>query len=225
MGFGAVLTDAAGVPFYIQDTMPLSLIAKNIYSVGAASGEGGTLALYPNDGSVRFTFVNSDAPLDSTENCEAMFIDSSNNYWSLRYRGPARNITVFIFGYQYQPVPAWGIQINDNQGRCILTNETKVLASVANLGNPSDDANSGRNLSQDLSGQWAVAPAMTGYFAGVVNQGNQPRPVIAKFFSSARFNGSTTRIKSGYLGNLETASSVTNYNYRNVLTAVNVSRY
>lgn len=226
MAFGALLADASGVPFYIADTMPLSLLEKRMLSVPAVTGNGSVQDLFANDGAIRFVFVNSNASQGSNSNCEALQLNSTNNRWQLSCRGAARTVNVFIFGYQFQPIPAWGIQINDSQGRCILTNETKVLRDVQNIGDSTNVNNSGFVINTTLSGQWAVAPVFTGYFAGVNNSSGQPIPIVAQYCSSARFNGSTTQITSGYLGNLDSnASNATLSNYRNRITAIDVSRY
>lgn len=225
MSYGAMLTDSAGVPFYIGDTMPLTLIEKRVLSVPDVSGSGAVINLFNNDGVIRFVFVNSNgAQGNGTGTCEAL--ELSGGVWRLRYAGAARTVNVYIFGYQFQPVPAWGIQINDSQGRCILTNETKVLRDVQKLGDEGSDSGSGLNANFSLSGEWAVAPAYTGYFAGTVNQAGQPMPVVAQYASSARFNGSTTQITSGYIGNSPSGGATgTLSNYRNRLTAINVQRY
>ncbi len=226
MAFGALLADSSGVPFYIADTMPLSLLEKRVLSVPAVGGSGSSQDLFANDGQIRFVFVNSTAPQGSNSNCEALVLDTTNNKWKLMCAGSARTVNVFIFGYQFQPIPSWGIQINDSQGRCILTNETKVLRDVQNIGDSTNANNSGYVINSTLSGQWAVAPVYTGYFAGVNNSSGQPIPIVAQYCSSARYNGSTTQIASGYLGNLDgSASNATWSNYRNRITAINVDRY
>ncbi|WIL43124.1 hypothetical protein QPJ96_06110 [Pantoea agglomerans] len=226
MSYGAMLTDSAGIPFYIGDTMPLTLLEKRVLSVGSASGSGAVINLFNNDGTIRFVFVNSNGAQGNAQStCEAL--ELSGGVWSLRCAGAARTVNVFIFGYQFQPVPAWGIQINDAQGRCILTNETKVLRDVQKLGNEGSDADSGFQANFTLNGEWAVAPAYTGSYVGTVSQGGQVYPVVAQYASSARFNGSTTQITSGYIGNLNTGGggSGTLTNYRNRLVAVNIQRY
>ena len=220
MAYGALLTDANGVPFYIGDTMPITLIEKRTVTASV-----GLLDLFTSDGSVRYVFVNSNTPQGGgLVTCEALEV--SGNAWRLRLAGPTRAINIYIFGYQYQPIPSWGIQINDEQGRCILTNETKVLRDVQNIGDSTNPNNSGYVLNTTLNGQWAVAPVYTGYFSGVNNSTGQPIPVVAQFASSARFNGSTTQVANGYIGNVDgSASNATWYNYRNRLTAINVARY
>lgn len=225
MGYGALLADANGVPFYIENTSPLSLIEKRVIGIPGNGGGDFRTLLFNNDGAIRFVFVNSGSPQGDGTACQALLLNNDNN-WYLRSNSPGQTVNVYIFGYQFQPVPAWGIQINDAQGRCILTNETKVLRDVQAIGNPADPNNSGFVLNTTLGGNWAIAPAMTGYFAGVINQGNQPRPVVASYYSDARFNGSTTQIRSGFIGNIESGVSNATYsNYRNRLTAINVSRY
>lgn len=226
MSYGAMLTDSAGIPFYIGDTMPLTLLEKRVLSVGSASGSGAVINLFNNDGTIRFVFVNSNGAQGNAQStCEAL--ELSGGVWSLRCAGAARTVNVYIFGYQFQPVPAWGIQINDSQGRCILTNETKVLRDVQKLGNEGSDADSGFQANFTLNGEWAVAPAYTGSYVGTVSQGGQVYPVVAQYASSARFNGSITQITSGYIGNLNTGGggSGTLTNYRNRLVAVNIQRY
>lgn len=226
MAYGAMLTDSAGIPFYIGDTMPLTLLEKRVLNVPAVSGSGTVINLFNNDGAIRFIFTNSNASQgNGLSTCEAL--ELSGGVWSLRCAGPARTVNVYIFGYQFQPVPAWGIQINDSQGRCILTNETKVLGDVQKLGDEGTDAGSGLNTNFTLSGEWAVAPVYTGNYTGTVSQGGQVYPVVAQYASSARFNGSNTQITSGYIGNLNTGGGGTGTltNYRNRLVAVNVQRY
>lgn len=226
MAYGAILTDAAGVPFYIGDTMPLTLLEKRVLNVPSVSGSGAVINLFSNDGVIRFVFVNSNGAQGNGQNtCEAL--ELSGGVWSLRCAGAARTVSVYIFGYQFQPIPAWGIQINDSQGRCILTNETKVLRDVQKLGDEGSDAGSGFTANFTLNGEWAVAPAYTGSYVGTVSQGGQVYPVVAQYASSARFNGSTTQITSGYIGNLNTGGGGTGTltNYRNRLVAVNVQRY
>lgn len=220
MSYGAILTDDNGVPFYIDGTMPLTLLERrDIIPTGSDS----RTLLYPNDGAIRFVFINSNVDQNSVG---ASGLLLTNGNWYLRSSNSGSVVSVYIFGYKFQPVPSWGIQINDAQGRCILTNESKVLRDLRQLGDSNNPNNSGYLLDVTLPGAWAVAPAMTGYFAGVVNQGNQPRPVVAAFYTDARYNGSTTRIKSGAIGNLEGGVSNATYsNYRNTITAIDVSRY
>lgn len=221
MAFGAIITDAAGVPFYIDGTMPLTLIEKRVLTVGV--GETNTV-LFADDGVLRFVFTNSNAPQGTNETCEALLVSGGN--WILRSVGAARTINVYIFGYQYQPIPAWGVQINDAQGRCILTNESKVLRDVQAYGNPADNLSSGMQINTTIAGTWAIAPMNTGYYTAVTNAGGQPQSIVRAYYASARYNGSTTQLTSGFIGN--SGSGEQNQvltNFRNRITAINVARY
>lgn len=221
MAFGAIISDAAGVPFYIDGTMPLTLLEKRVLTYPA--GERDTV-LFADDGVLRFVFTNSNAPQGSSETCEALLVYGSN--WILRSVGAARTINVYIFGYQFQPLPAWGIQINDAQGRCILTNESKVLRDVQSYGNPADNLASGMQINTNIVGTWAIAPMNTGYYTAVTNAGGQAQPVVRAYYASARYNGATTQLTSGFIGNSgagEQNQVLTNF--RNRITAINVERY
>lgn len=221
MGYGAMTTDAAGVPFYIEGASPMTMLEHRVYN---APSYGQYIDIGPADGSIKAYFACEDLALDTPAAWTGMAIVVVNGVYRLMTGNASRNIHLYIFGVQFQPVPTWGIQLNDAQGRCILTNETKVLANVQSFGDPNNPQASGMSLVVDLPGRWAVLPAYTGNFVGVTNTTGQPIPIVAQYLTSARFNGSTTRIRSGYHGNMEQGTG-TNTNYRNRITAVDVSRF
>lgn len=225
--FGAMLTDAAGVPFYITDTLPLSLIDHRVYPT-SGGGSGTKIADLYGENQMYFTFINcayGDLPNDSS--AESILFNSSTATFELWASGGAREIHAYIFGFKYQTPSGWGLQINDAQGRCVITHDTKVLKNVQRIGDQGNPDASGLNLRADLAGNWAIAPAEMGYFAGVINQGGQPMPIVSRFTSSARFDGSTTRIRVGYFGNGSggTGATGTLTSYRNTLVAVDVNKY
>lgn len=222
MSFGAMFTDGDGVPFYIDGTMPLTMIDRRSISVYADQ----VIDLHPNDGQIRFVFTNSNAAFDSRNTGEWLYLNQSDNRFKLQCPGGNRVVNIYIFGYQYQNPSGWGFQVNDSSGRCILTHTSKVLRDVRNFGDKSQDTQSGFRYRGTLNGNWAVAPCETGYFFGVVNQGSQPRPSVARYVSSARFNGSQTLLTSGYIGNPESgASNVTYSNTRCLFSCIDVSKY
>lgn len=222
MGFGALLTDQQGVPFYIDGTRPLTLINKFVIKVpGDNNGTVYSQQLYTNDGAVRFVFMQSDS--GNTAAAEWMQID--NNVWTFYATRTARNVTVYVFGYANQPVPTWGIAIWDASGNCILTNESKVLRDVTQLGDVTNPNASGYLLNTTLSGNWAVAPAFTGIISAVDNSTGQPRPVVIWYWGNAYYNGSTTLISSHTHGSASGVTGASYSNARNTLTAVNVARY
>ncbi|MDI6536318.1 hypothetical protein QMA77_05125 [Pantoea ananatis] len=224
MSFGALLTDSQGVPFYIDGTRPLTLVNKVVFSVPSPGGLR-SIDLYPNDGVIRFVFIQDNAGTTSNY-CSWLQMDS--NTWRLYMNYQAgTSVTVFIFGYANQPVPAWGVAIWDAQNNCILTNESKVLRDVTSLGDQSSDTNSGFRFTGTLAGSWAVAPFWSGLFTGVDNSTGQARPVSATFYLAAHFNGSQTFLRSG-IGQGSVDGNVSNPSYSNsrcLLTCINVDKY
>ena len=222
MGYGALLTDAQGVPFYIDGTRPLTLINKIVINVpGDNSGTVYSQDLYNNDGAVRFVFLQS----NSSSAFSAEWLQLENNVWRFYSSRTAKTVTVFIFGYANQPVPAWGVAIYDATGACILTNESKVLRDVRQVGDVTNDAASGYKIDTTVSGSWAVAPVFTGILNGVDNSTGQPRPIVAYFYSSAYFDGANTRITSHADRSTAGLTSATYSNARNTITYVNTARY
>jgi len=224
MAYGAMLTDQMGVPFYIDGTRPLTLISRITINVpGDNNGTVYSQALYNNDGAVRFTFMQS----NNSSSISAEWLQLDNNVWTFYSTRSTKTVTVFIFGYANQPLPAsgWGIAIWDANGNCILTNESKVLREVTPLGNVTDDNSSGYKLSTTLSGSWAIAPNYTGILNAVDNSTGQPRPVVLQFYASAYNNGTSTLINSHSHGSTAGISNPTYTNARNTITAINVARY
>lgn len=221
--WGAMLTDTSGVPFYIDDTLPLCLISKTTYSLNLNGGTVVSQPVHPNDGAVRFIFVNS-----PDQNVYFWYAyDSTSGTWRVYAScqgASAFRLTVYIFGYQYQTPPTWGVAIWDAQGRCVITNETKVLRGVNPIGTEGAE-NAGYNINTTLTGNIAVAPAMTGAVTGIIQSGGT-RPFEARYYTSAYFNGSSTLIKSVATATVSGGvQNITYTNFRNTLTAVNVARY
>lgn len=223
MSYGGMLTDASGVPFYIDGTMPLTLLEKRV--VTSVNGLG-SYDLVANDGTLRLIFLQAaDSDFTTPTNCEWLVVE--NGLWRLYTNGSPRTINVFIFGYAVQPVPAWGIQINNSAGQCILTNETRPLRDVQSFGDISSDSTSGYFISTTLSGSWAIAPQATGVFTAVDIGSGQARPVQAWYYGVARYNGTQTILRSAYRGS-NTGTNLQNPSYinsRTKLTAINVARY
>lgn len=220
MGFGALLTDDQGVPFYIDGTRPLTLISRLTFNVNS-NGTVNTLDLYQNDGAVRFVFIQSNG--NDTQKAEWLQLDGST--WRLYATSGTRTVTVFIFGFATQPVPAWGIAIWDANGTCILTNESKVLRDVTQLGDVTNANASGYLYRGTLGGSWAVAPVYTGLFSGTDNSSGQPRPVNTPLYASAYYDGTNTVINSHSHGSTAGVVTGSYSNARNTIIAVNVARY
>ncbi len=190
--YGAILVDEYGIPFSTPDTTPMSLISKNVYNFG---GSGGVINLAVSVSSPFVVAFKSDVTgvygrLDNNGGAYTLTVGRLAG-------GSVGNVTVYIFGIVIpQPKPAWGIAINDAQGRCILTNETKVMNPPIAVGTPGNPANLGYNVDTTLSGNYAVMPQMTGLMVGVIHSGGATRPFQSPIQTYAYFNGSTTRISS-----------------------------
>lgn len=222
MGYGALLADAQGVPFYIDGTRPLTLINKVVINVpGDNSGTVYSQDLYSNDGAVRFVFIQSNSGISTS----AEWLMLENGVWRFYSSRTAKTVTVFIFGYALQPVPAWGVAIYDSSGSCILTNESKVLRDVRQNGDVTSDAASGYKIDITVSGSWAVAPAFTGLLSAVDNSTGQPRPIVVYYYSNAYFDGVNTRITSHADRSAAGITGASYSNARNALTYVDTSRY
>lgn len=221
MAFGALLTDDQGVPFYIDGTRPLTLINRITVNVSSGGGTVYSQDLYADDGTERYVFIQS----NNADTSSAEWLQLDNGVWRIYSTASNKTITVFIFGYANQPVPAWGVAIWDASGNCILTNESKVLRDVTSLGDISNANASGYLYSGTLGGSWAVAPVATGILTAVDNSSGQPRPVTVYFYSSAYYNGTNTVINSHGDRSVAGISSPVYTSARNTLTAINVARY
>lgn len=223
MSYGALLTDQNGVPFYIDGTRPLTLVNKVVINFTGSTGQVQSRDLYNNDGVPRFVFIQSN---NSNVN-SAEWLVLENGIWKLYSTIGTKTVTVYIFGYANQPLPAsgWGIAIWDASGNCILTNESKVLKNVTKLGDISNPNNSGYTINTTLGGGWAVAPTFTGILTAVDNSSGQPRPIVIPFYSSAYFDGANTVLNSHARYSTTGISSPSYSNARNNLVAINVSGY
>lgn len=190
--YGAILVDEFGIPFSTPDTTPMSLVSKTVYNFG---GSGGDINLAVSVSSPFVVAFKSDVT--------GVYGRLSNNSGTYTLTvgklagGSVGNVTVYIFGIVIpQPKPAWGIAINNAQGQCILTNETKVMNPPVAVGTAGNPANLGYNIDTTLGGNFAVMPQMTGLMVGVIHSGGATRPFQSPIQAFAYFNGSSTRISS-----------------------------
>lgn len=220
--YGAFLADQQGNPYYILDTLPLCLIEKKSFNI---TGGRGISVIHPNDSTFRLVFCRTNVAGSSF----SYYLDTvTTGSYVVDSRGAASGFTldVYVFGYQYQTPPKYGIAIWDAAGRCVITNETKVLRGIEVIGNQADANTSGYNASGTLAGDWAIAPEIMGSFNGVVYQGSQAYPIQAIAYSSAFKSGNNTIIKSEFVGDGSAgASNVQFYNRRNTIKAINVNMY
>lgn len=222
--YGAILTDQNGNLWSTPQTTPMSLVQKTSVNVNARSY--GTV-LPVNNNSPFMVCAHS----DTFGVCFYIrFVNGSFTFvaeMAEAVQGNIGNITIYSFGYVIpQPVPAWGIAIWNEQGQCILTNETKLIPPPVGYGTVGDPNNTGLRVDVTIPGKWAVIPKLTGNIVGVINSGGVIRPFSSDYMATAQYNGSTTRIYSA--ANRQASGQVQNISYPNTndpVFAMDVSRF
>lgn len=198
MSFGAMLRRQDGTPFYIDGTMPISLVRKQNFSVDATvnSGNGQRIPLDTSSGTPYLYFVRLEQP-DGW--AYQQVVSGRHGIVVGAFSSGAVSGVIYVFGAVVQPVPTWGIQINDSLGRCVLTNETRVLMGI-NIVNPTGNAGTADYLNETVSGKKAIIPARCG--AVVYSQvmgGNIVTQIIMRS-TGCYWDGSNTTIRSNQMG-------------------------
>lgn len=221
MSYGGMFTDANGVPFYIDGTLPLRLTDVRTHT---SQPNAGFFDLYPNDGAIRFCFISATGP-----GYHYITQDRTHGTNWILTSGVAMGVTItaYIFSYAIEThLPDYGMAIWNSSGQLVITNETKLLSGVQQLGTAGVEASSGMSFKTTLSGHWAIAPTITGGIVGVVYQGSQAHPYSNFFYASAYYNGSTTLIDSrGVGGDASGGGNLTRTNLRNQIYAIDVSKF
>ncbi|WP_413715002.1 hypothetical protein [Serratia ureilytica] len=190
MSWGALFVDNDGVPWATPDSTPMSLINKfRLERNGAGTDQVDIDLTKPV---VMAMLANTNLVIASISRAESggVYVTSK-----LAIGNGAYAIDVYVFSTQFQPTVKFGINISDSQGRCIQTNETKVMPAPRRLGEPGSDS-SGYNVKETLAGRWAVIPAVTGYVTAVIGN-TQPRPFQQPITSFSYFDGNNTFVYSG----------------------------
>ena len=213
--YGVYLTTTDGRPFITANTVPVSLLTKVV-----ASGSGKATASITIDGSaMNIPFVLSDAPAFASYSLNA-------NTMTVTCRrtddtGGTVNMQVYVFSTKTPVPPKWGIALWNSQGKCILTNETRVLRDIRTVGTKGSSSAGGTAINQTIAGKWAIMPDLAGNTAGVINQA--PFSIPQAFF--ARYNGSTTQISSILASTPPTAGQGSSTNSQNSVKAIDASLY
>ncbi|CAB1228942.1 hypothetical protein [Serratia marcescens] len=219
MSWGALFVDNDGVPWATPDSTPISLVKK--YRIARAGAGNDQL-------DVDFTKPVVLAMVANTNGVIASVSRSASGGASVTSKliignGPYA-IDVYAFSTQFQPAVKFGINIFDAQGRCIQTNETKVMPAPRRLGEPGSDG-AGYNVRETLAGRWAIIPATTGYITAVIGH-QQPRPFQQPISSFSAFDGSNTSV---YSGAWDTpggeAHNITYYNTKDSVYVIDVSGF
>lgn len=215
MKWGALITADDGTEFITDESTPVSL--QGIYSASGSrtvtlsvpvNTEDVVLPFCLSTGDTYFTYGISGSTLSVT--AQSNDADSS-----------AFTFTCYVFTTRAQTLPAWGAAIWDKNGKCILTNETRVLTDIVNIGTKGS-TNSGMNLTSTRAGKWAILPEVAGFYVGVVQQ----RPFQIGCGFAARYNGSSTYIHPVMGSTVPAGGQLgTPLDMKTIVRAIDVSRY
>lgn len=219
MTWGALITSDDGTPFITEESTPISLQGK--YSASGSTIATVTVTINTEDVVLPFAVATGDAYFTYKISGTTLTVNAQ------RRVGDSGNftLTVYVFTTRAQIPPSWGIAIWDKNGKCILTNETRVLTDIQIIGTKGG-SDSGFNLNTTKSGKWAIVPDLAGYVVGVIQTGGGPRPVQIQYAFTASYNGSTTSIKPVMSESPPTGSGNVSYiDSKCAIRAIDVSRY
>lgn len=185
--YGVLLANTSGEVWVSPSSIPLALFAKRTGSLPSNSGGSSTVSV--NYDSTRpiipFVYTTGECAISWSASggvCSVTFSRSSSGVYE-----------VYFFTIFQQTPPAYGIAIWDEQGVCILTNETKTLTDMNKLGDPNSATASGIYINQVLPGKWGCVPDSFGAITGIINAGGMPRPFASEYKALAKGEGGNTR--------------------------------
>lgn len=199
MSFGAFLTREDGTPFYIQDTTPLALVRRQTFSIDATvnSGSGQRISLdavgaLPYLYFIRFDQTDGWGYQTTSDGVHGIVVGA--------FSSGVVSGTIYVFGAVAQPIPAWGIAIYDSTGKCILTNETRVLAGV-DIVNPTGSPGTAGYLNENYNGKFAIVPGRCGAIIySTTGAAGSPVTQVITQATGCYWNGSVTSIKANPMG-------------------------
>lgn len=213
--YGVYLTTTDGRPFITPSSIPVSLLTK-----ATASGSGKVSVSVNIDASlINLPFVLSDAPAFPSYSIAGNVMTITCHRTS--DTGGTINMQAYVFSIKAPVPPKWGIALWNAQGRCILTNETRVLRDIRTFGTKGAPASSGTSINQTITGKWAIMPELAGQLSGVVNQG--PFSIVQPFF--AQYNGTSTIISSILASNIPVGGQGSLTSTQNSVKAIDASLY
>jgi len=219
--WGALLTTDNGAPFITPQSIPLALVSKKTATIATASGAVTTITQEFTSGRPIVPFVCTSV------NCVVSY-SVSGATCSVRISNPrgAGTAYVYFFTIFAQTLPDWGIAIWDENGVCILTNETRVLTDIEAAGTSGSDTASGYNINITKTGKYGIIPAICGLVTGIITSGGT-RPFSSQFHFSAVWNGSNTVLNNSSTNGPPPVGTlnVTYHNMRNQVYALNLSSY
>ncbi|WP_034913070.1 hypothetical protein [Erwinia sp. 9145] len=213
--YGVYLTTTDGRPFITPDSMPMNLLTKV-----TASGNGMASATINIDsGAINLPFIISDAL------AYASYSMSGNTMTLTAHttddNGGAVNMEAYVFSVKEPALPKWGVAIWNAQGRCILTNETRVLRDIKTIGTKGGTGSAGTSINQTIAGKWAILPEIAGVMSGVFQQ--RPISIVQPFFS--RYINGSSQISSIMASTPPTGTQGTLTSTLNSVKAINAALY
>ena len=217
MAYGAYLSTDDGVEFFTTETTSIALDQKL-----TASGSGQFIT-------VNATVKTEDIilPFCVTSGGPAFFEYSiTGNKITISARqtvGLYKNIglEVYLFTTKAQIPPSWGMAIWDANGKCVLTNETKILTDIRQIGVPGGSANNGANINYTLPGKYAIVPQAAGYRVAVSSSGTLQTPIGMCCY----YDGNNSII-SARLGEIPPGSwTPSGVDFHTTTTAINTASY
>lgn len=217
MAYGAYFVTSDGVEFVTPDTTSIALEKKL-----TASGSGQFVTV-----STTVSTEDIILPFCVTTGGPAFFeysISGSTLTISARQTvGLLTNITleVYLFTTKTQPLPAYGMAIWDANGKCILTNETRILTDLTQIGVPGGSANNGVNINYTMAGKYAIVPQAAGYRVAVSSSGTLQTPIGMCCY----YNGTNSLI-SARMGEIPPGSwTPSGVDFHTTTTAIKTANY
>lgn len=218
--YGALIALENGNPFITPNSTPFCLYQK--VAVNSASTGGnyqGASVDIPIDASypaIVFCKTSNPATVAATRVGNLIRVSSSSP------SGNRHTLTAYVFAIFPQTLPAWGMAVWDENGKLVLTNESRVLSDLVTIGTPGSGG--GINIDQTLSGSYAIVPTLLGSSLFQVFVQGQPVIINVTAYAGASFNGSATRINAQG-SQVGQGSAVGGTNTGVAITAINTAAY
>ncbi|MBU4683253.1 hypothetical protein KC222_14665 [Cedecea davisae] len=215
MSWGMLLTTNDGNTFITDESTPISLLGR--YSSSGSRSVTINITVNTDDIVLPFCVSTGDTFFSYSLIGSSLSVTASSNTSD----EAVFTFTCYVFTTREQPLPRWGMAIWDKNGKCILTNETRVLTDIVTIGTKGASP-SGLTLSDTRPGKWAILPELSGFYIGVYQQ----RPFQIGVGFAAKYDGSTTKIHPVMAGTVPPGAQLgTPLDARTTVRAIDVSRY
>lgn len=215
MSWGMLLTTDDGNTFITEESTPISLLGR--YSSSGSRSVTINIAVNTDDVVLPFCVSTGDTFFSYSLIGSQLSVTATSNTSD----ESVFTFTCYVFTTREQPLPRWGMAIWDKNGKCILTNETRVLTDIVTIGTKGGSP-SGLTLSVTRAGKWAILPELSGFYTGVYQQ----RPFQIGVGFAAKYDGSSTIIHPVMSGVVPPGSQLgTPLDAKTIVRAIDLSRY